>query len=103
MIRRDHGHIYGGVLLNHDLAQRAMTEDDYSLSGTDVALALLEHFSIDTPMLIHSTNQVQVPRVVHQVENKGFYVTRIPFCEMTERALLTWLEEAYDLYALTPV
>ena len=57
LIRRDHGHVYGGVLLDHDLAQRAMTADDESLSGTDVALTLVEHFSIDIPILIHSTNQ----------------------------------------------
>lgn len=98
LIRRDHGHIYGGVLLDHDLVQRAMTEDDYSLSGTDVALVMVQNFSIDIPVLIHSTNQTQVRRIVHQLEEKGFWVTRIPFYDMTESAFLIWLEEARELW-----
>ena len=100
LIRRDHGHVYGGVLLDHDLVQRAITEDDESLSGTDVALKLVEHFSIDIPILIHSTNQVQVLRVTSQLENKGFRVTRIPYYDMTESAFLTWLEEARELWII---
>jgi hypothetical protein len=98
LIRRDPGRIYGGVLLDHDLAQRAMTEDDASLSGTDVALALIEHFSIDIPILIHSTNQTQVPRVARQLEEKGFWVTRIPFYDLREETFVAWLEEARDLW-----
>jgi len=98
LIRRDRGYVYGGVLLDHDLCQRAMTADDESLSGTDVALALVQHFSIDIPILIHSTNQVQVPRVIRQLEDKGFWVTRIPFYHMTEEAFLTWLQEAHGLW-----
>jgi hypothetical protein len=47
VVRRDTGRVYGGVLLDHDLEQRAKTVDDESLSGTDVALALVQHFSTD--------------------------------------------------------
>jgi hypothetical protein len=98
VIRRDVGRVYGGVLLDHDLAQRAMTEDDESLSGTDVALALVEHFSPDIPILIHSTNRVQVPRVARQLEDKGFWVTRIPFYDMTEQLFIAWLDEAHAIW-----
>ena len=98
LISRDRGYLYGGILLDHDLAQRAITEDDYSLSGTDVALALVEHFSIDIPILIHSTNQVHVPRIVRQLEDKGFWVTRIPFFDMSDSAFLEWLNEARELW-----
>ncbi len=31
VIRRDAGHVWSGVLLDHDLAERARTEDDASL------------------------------------------------------------------------
>ncbi len=98
LIRRDRGYVYAGVLLDHDLGQRAMTADDESLSGTDVALALVEHFSIDIPILIHSTNQVQVPRIVRQLEDKGVWVTRLPYYHMTEEAFLAWLDEARDIW-----
>jgi hypothetical protein len=98
LIRRDLGHVYGGVLLDHDLGQRAMTADDESLSGSNVAIALIEHFSIDIPILIHSTNQVQVPRVARQLEEKGFWVTRIPFYDMTKDGFLRWVQEAHELW-----
>jgi len=98
LIRRDPGQVYGGVLLDHDLGERAKTMDDESLSGTDVALSLVQHFSIDIPILVHSTNQVQVPRVIRQLEDKGFWVTRIPFYNLTERAFLSWLDEAHEIW-----
>ena len=98
LIRRDRCHVYGGVLLDHDLQQRAMTEDDESLSGSDVALSLIEHFSIDVPILIHSTNVVQVPQIHRQLEGRGFWVTRIPFYSLTEALFLDWLEEAREIW-----
>ena len=98
LIRRDQGHVYGGILLDHDLDQRSVTEEDASLSGTDVALALVQHFSIDIPVLVHSTNQGQVPRVCRQLEDKGFWVMRIPYYDLTEDRFLGWLTEARDLW-----
>jgi hypothetical protein len=98
LIRRDRGRVYGGVLLDHDLAERAITEDDQSLSGSEVAIALIENFSADIPILIHSTNQVQVPRVVRQLEEAGFWITRIPYYHMTEEAFLAWLKEAHAIW-----
>ena len=98
LIRRDQGHVYGGVLLDHDLPQRAITADDRALSGTDVAAVLVEYFSPDIPVFIHSTNQVQVPRLARQLEGAGFWVTRMPFHELSEKALLEWLEEARAIW-----
>lgn len=98
VIRRDSGRVYGGVLLDHDLEQRAKTMDDESLSGTDVALALVQHFSTDVPILIHSMNQVHVPRVARQLEDRGFWVTRIPFYNLSEARFRAWLDEARDIW-----
>lgn len=99
VIRRDAGHVWSGVMLDHDLAQRARTEDDLALSGTDVALALMDHFCVDIPILVHSTNQVQAPRVVRQLERKGFWVTHIPYYHMTERAFTDWVVEAKAIWS----
>ncbi len=98
VIRRDSGRVYGGVLLDHDLEQRAKTVDDESLSGTDVALALVQHFSTDVPILIHSMNQVHVPRVARQLDDRGFWVTRIPFNNLSEARFRAWLDEARDIW-----
>jgi CheY-like chemotaxis protein len=58
LIRRDPGRVYGGILLDHDLGERAMTRDDELLSGTDVAIAIIEHFSTDIPVLIRTSKQM---------------------------------------------
>jgi hypothetical protein len=98
IIRRDPGHIWSGVLLDHDLGERARTDDDATLSGTDVALALIEHFSIDIPILLHSTNRVQAPRVRRQLEQRGFWVSHIPFYDMTEERFVAWVEAVRELW-----
>ena len=98
LIRRDGGHVYGGILLDHDLVLRTITEDDASLSGTDVTLAIIEHFSPDIPVLIHSVNRTHAPKVARQLESKGFWVTRTPFHRLTEAAFLEWLEEARAIW-----
>lgn len=85
-------------MLDHDLAQRARTDDDLELSGTDVALVLMEHFCLDIPILVHSTNPIQASRVVRQLERKGFSVTHIPYYDLTERAFTDWMEEARGLW-----
>lgn len=98
LIRRDRGAVYAGVLLDHDLDLRTITADDETLSGSQVAIALMECFSPDVPILIHSMNQIQAPRLVRQLEAKGFWVTRLPFSEMTASRFLSWLEEARELW-----
>ena len=98
VIRRDTGRVYGGVLLDHDLEQRVMTVDDESLSGTDVALALVENFSTDVPILIHSMNHLKAPRDARQLEDRGFWVTRIPFYDLSEVRFRAWLDEARDIW-----
>ncbi len=98
LIRRDPGRVYGGILLDHDLGERAMTRDDELLSGTDVAIAIIEHVSADIPVLIHSTNQTKVTRIVRQLEEHGFWVTRIPYYHMTETAFRDWLNEAHEIW-----
>jgi len=60
VIRRDSGHVWSAVMLDHDLAQRARTEDDLALSGTDVALALIDHFCVDIPILVHRTRTASI-------------------------------------------
>lgn len=99
IIQRDPGQVYGGVLLDHDLGQRALTEADQTLSGTQVARALIRYFSPDVPILVHSNNHTQVPALVRTLQAQGFWVTRIPYYSLTQEAFQAWLEEARALWA----
>ncbi len=98
LIQRDPGYVYGGVLLDHDLDEQAMTDIDLRLSGTQVAEALIKHFSSDIPVLVHSVNVIQAPRVASRLEQAGFWVTQIPMHRLTCHAFTNWLSEAMDLW-----
>jgi hypothetical protein len=43
-------------------------------------------------------NQVHVPRVARQLEDRGFWVTRIPFYNLSEALFRAWLDEARDIW-----
>lgn len=98
LIQRDSGYVYGGVLLDHDLTELAITEADLGLSGTQVADALIQFFSPDVPILVHSTNIVQALRVVSRLEGAGFWVTHIPMHQLTRDAFACWTNEAKELW-----
>jgi len=93
LIQRDAGRLYAGVLLDHDLGLRTKTEADSTLSGTDVTKALLEKFSSDIPILVHSMNSVRVPRLVRMLEDRGFWVTAVPFEALTQQVFRAWIDE----------
>lgn len=98
LINRDPGYLYGGVLLDHDLDEQAMTDADLGLSGTQVAEALILNFSFYIPVLVHSTNQIQAPIVVSRLERSGFSVTHIPMYQLTPEAFNNWLSEAIEFW-----
>jgi hypothetical protein len=59
---------------------------------------LVENFSIETPILIHSVNPGAAPQLARELEERGFWVTRIPFYALTEGRFLAWLEEAREIW-----
>ena len=50
------GTVYGGILLDHDLQKRTVTQMDRSLSGTQVIESIISNIGPEVPVLIHSTN-----------------------------------------------
>jgi len=61
-----------------------------------VANALIERAWRQVPILLHSANSFQAPKVARRLEAAHFEVTRRPFHELTATAFLAWLEEACD-------
>lgn len=101
LIRRDPGYVYGGILLDHDLQLQAMTDDDQDLSGTQVARVLIQHVSPDVPILVHSINRRDAPRMVEQLRASGFWVTHAPMDRLTEEFFRNWLAEVRSLWEET--
>jgi hypothetical protein len=69
---------------------------DEFLAGSDVVKSITTQVSTDIPVLVHSMNPVDAPKMVRELEKKGFSVTRIPTNSMTEDNLGEWLEEVRE-------
>lgn len=98
IVSRDKGRVYGGIMIDHDLQQRAMTSMDRALSGKDVVERVIECISSDVPVLVHSMNRAGAGLMSQYLDKAGFDVTRIPFDELTREKFLKWIDEAYSLY-----
>lgn len=98
ILKRDRGNVYGGIMLDHDLQQRAMTSMDKALSGTVVAETIIDTVSPDVPVLIHSMNSTGSAHMAVILQNAGFDVTRVPISGLDFERFTEWVEEAYDLW-----
>jgi CheY-like chemotaxis protein len=98
LLSRDRGHVYAGILLDHDLQQQLATTSEQQFSGMDVAAAIVRYVSKDVPVLIHSMNLSQAPRMVTLLETAGFYVTRIPMEKLTPKDFTKWFQNVQTIW-----
>jgi len=93
ILKRDKGRVYDGILLDHDLVR--INEQDLT-DGKDVVQAMLNFTSSDVPVLVHSANESEAPRMVERLTNAGFSVTRIRFSDLSRERFAEWMEEVRD-------
>ena len=96
LISRDRGLIYAGVMLDHDLQEQRVCQSEQAFSGTQIAHAIVEHFSYEIPILIHSMNETKASGMAKIVTKADFSVTRIPMSILTEQRLHEWLAEVKE-------
>lgn len=89
---------YDGIMLDHDLRGQIATERDFFLSGTNVVKVLMTRVSNEIPVLVHSMNPADAPRMVHALTQSGFSVTRLPMVVMTKESLNEWLQEVRECW-----
>ena len=85
--------MYAGILLDHDLQERAVVGVDDLLSGTDVAEVIVRNVDRDVPILVHSMNISRAPVLAQRLADTGFRVTRIAMEALDQARLLHWLGE----------
>jgi CheY-like chemotaxis protein len=90
---------YAGIMLDHDLQGQIATDMDFFLSGSNVVKTIMEYVPPDTPVLVHSMNLGEAPRMVTALSRSGFSVTRLPMIVMTQESLIEWLEEVRESWA----
>ncbi len=99
ILQRDRGYVYGAVMLDHDLNEQAYTQDDLTLSGSDLVKTLIANLSRDAPILVHSMNVTRAPQLVQRLKGAGFEVTRITFQNLDRATFLNWLADAHYNWA----
>ena len=98
IVRRDRGHAYGGILLDHDLQIELVTSADRDLSGTQVVETIIGNISNSVPVLVHSMNPEKAPIMVRRLEGAGFAVTRTCWYDINEPLYHEWLEEVREAW-----
>lgn len=98
LLARDKGHVYAGILLDHDLQQQTAIEKDLYLSGEQVVESAIRNVYKDVPILVHSVNAQQASVMVSKLEAAGFDVTRMSMDHLKKEQLLEWVEEAREMW-----
>jgi CheY-like chemotaxis protein len=87
---------YAGIMLDHDLQGQVATDMDFFLSGSNVVKSIIANVSNETPVMVHSMNPDDAPKMVHALTKSGFSVTRLPMVVMTKAGLNEWLQEVRE-------
>ena len=98
LVRRDRGHVYAGIMLDHDLQEHTVNETDQCLNGMTVVDTLIQYISNDIPILVHSVNQSRGPAMVNKLKKFNYWVTRIPMDELTAERCLGWIDDVRELW-----
>ncbi|GKT09120.1 hypothetical protein [Desulforhabdus sp. TSK] len=85
---------YAGILLDYNLEKQAVTKRDQELSGKEVYHAVMQYVSLDVPLLVHSN--ASISDEIRKLEKRGFWVTHIPFHDLSRQRLREWLGEVCE-------
>lgn len=96
MMSRGGAEAIAGIMLDHDLTESTITEHDQNMSATDVLPLIATKMRRGTPILIHSHNPGQAPKMHRALDAARMSVTRTRFASLTESAFLEWLQEVRD-------
>jgi CheY-like chemotaxis protein len=99
ILERDRGAVYSGILLDHDLQERAIAGVDSHLSGSDVARAIVQYVDPGAPILVHSMNPQRAPLMAKRLDDAGFVVTQAPMETLDRDQVLAWLESVREFFA----
>lgn len=96
MLARGGAKAIAGIMLDHDLNEATITEQDRSLSSSDLLPLIVTTIRKWTPVLIHSHNPGKAGRMHQVLDAGGLSVTRIRFAELTREAFDRWLQEVRE-------
>jgi hypothetical protein len=98
ILRMDRGRIYAGIVLDHDLQERAASDVDQSLSGKEVVEAIIRYVSKYVPILVHSMNSSQCTIMVNRLREADFGLTKIPMDLLTKKSFEPWIQYVREIW-----
>ncbi len=97
ILERDRGKVYSGIVLDHDLQEKTVTEADQYLSGQDLVDTIIRNVDRNVHILVHSVNASQSWVMVVRLQKQGFDVTQMPMSFLTAQAFAEWLGQACEV------
>ena len=98
LIKRDKGHVYAGIMLDHDLQEQIASQADIGLNGMDVVNTIIRYIPNDVPILVHSTNESQGPAMARKLESLKYMVMQISMNQLTLNKFKEWIDDVRDLW-----
>lgn len=86
-------HVYGGILMDHDLDMQTVMREEHSFTGSHVIEAIIRHISNEIPVLVHSMNPQKAPGMVNKLNGAGFNVLRLPYADLTPDLFAEWIKD----------
>jgi hypothetical protein len=80
-----------------------VTDIDQLISGKEVVDAIVEHISRDVPVLIHSANTSEAPKMLARLLGVGFSTEYQPFRSLRHDLLRNWLQYVAELSDSVPL
>jgi CheY-like chemotaxis protein len=99
MLRLDRGRVYAGVMLDHDLNASQRGGIDDTLTGRDVADAVVEYVDRAVPVLVHSMSIEGNRWISERLRRAGYSVTTAPMDTLTRETFTAWIGEVREAAA----
>lgn len=84
---------YAGLMLDFDLDKQHRTVTSGHFNGGHVVDVLLSFKDRDVPILVHSNNVNNGPKMALRLSGAGYDVTKIRMADLTQERFLEWVGE----------
>jgi len=97
ILKRDPGRVYAGILLDHDLTEQALTAADGLYNGKNVTASVIQYVDPTVPVLVHSSNVTEAPKMAQLLRKAGFMVEQVAYADLEAPRYQQWLNEVAEI------
>ncbi|MBI3605020.1 MAG: hypothetical protein HY202_03220 [Nitrospirae bacterium] len=94
ILRRDR---FNAIILDHDLSNAGITDQDHSLSGSNLVEIVVTSQKRGLPILIHTISRDGGPLMARRLTAEGFEVMRYPYPDLSDEVIKKWFQEIIEI------